>query len=337
MGPGGLDTTGRACYELVNITQLILDLGSQSQILTMSQARHWCFTLNNYTDAEQHFLCTHGEEISIDDASSFSYLVFGRETAPTTGTPHLQGYLTLRKKNRLSYLKTLPGFERAAFFIARGSPKQASDYAKKEGDFEEYGSLVVGRGNAASFEQLRDWIAAQETAPTYRDVWEEFPSLAARYKSAVMDCIELFGKRPQLVDGNLRLWQHALNERVNGPADDRKIVFIVNPEGNCGKSWLTRYWMTHRIGTQFFSVGKRDDLAYSVDVNNDLFVFDIPRGNMLMLQYGFLEMLKNQLVYSPKYSSMTKIIRNKPHVVVFCNEHPDMEKLTEDRYKIIEI
>lgn len=303
----------------------------------MSLAKRWCFTLNNPTDEEAFNLSVQGESIGSDGTESVaSYLIFGRETGDS-GTPHLQGYLVLRSKKRLSFLKEVPGLARAHFEVSRGTPKQASDYCKKDGDFQEYGTLPVGSGTAASFEQLREWVSAQETAPTYKDVWDEFPTLAGRYKSAVMDCIDLFGKRPQLVDGQLRLWQHALNERVSGDADDRRIVFVVNPEGNCGKSWLTRYWMTHREGTQFLSVGKRDDLAYSVDVNNDLFVFDIPRGNMVLLQYGFLEMLKNRVVYSPKYTSVTKVLRSTPHVVVFSNEPPDMSKLTGDRYKVIEI
>ena len=161
--------------------------------------------------------------------------------------------------------------------------------------------------------------------------------MAGRYKSAVLECIALFGKKPQLVDGELRLWQHALNERVNGESDDRSIVFVVDEEGNRGKSWLTRYWMSHLDGAQFMSVGKRDDLAYSVNTESAVFVFDIPRGHMQYLQYGLLEQLKNRLVYSPKYVSVTKVLKVVPHVVVFCNEHPDMAALSADRYKIIEL
>ncbi len=303
----------------------------------MSLARRWCFTLNNPDDEESLNLALLGESIGADgEQSDCSYLIFGSEVGDS-GTPHYQGYLVLRTKKRLPYLKGLPGLGRAHFEVARGSPKQASTYCKKDGIYSEYGSLPVGAGTASSFAELRDWVAAQETAPTYKDVWEEFPTLAGRYKSAVHDCINLFGKRPELVDGQLRLWQHGLNERVAGEADDRRIVFVVDPDGNSGKSWLTRYWMTKREGTQFLSVGKRDDLAYSVDVNNDLFVFDIPRGHMDFLQYGFLEMLKNRVVYSPKYTSVTKVLRATPHVIVFSNEHPDMTKLTADRYKIIEI
>ena len=302
----------------------------------MSLAKRWCFTLNNPTDEENFLLVSHGEEITADgDNATFSYLIFGNEVGDN-GTPHLQGYFWLCDKKRLAQIKTIPGFGRCHLEVARGTHKQASDYCKKDGSFLEYGE-ASGPGNAGSFEALREWVRGQDVAPTEEDVWEVFPALAGRYPGAVSRCIEIFGKRPQLVDGPLRPWQSQLNDRVNGEPDDRSVIFVVDPEGNSGKSWLTRYWLTERDGTQFLSVGKRDDLAFSVSVQSDLFVFDIPRGSMEYLQYGFLEQLKNQLVYSPKYSSVTKVLKRTPHVVVFCNEEPDMTKLTEDRYVIINI
>lgn len=303
----------------------------------MSAAKHWVFTLNNPTAEEQLNLATHGESISVEpEQALFTYLVFGRETGDS-GTPHLQGYLVLETKLRLAQVKNINGFERCHLEVARGTAVQASTYCKKDGDFDEYGTLPTSVGQAATFEQFRDWVKDQEECPTLRDVWETFPSLAARYKNAVLDCINIFGRRPSLVDGPLRLWQHRVDAIVNEEPNDRQIVFVVDPDGNSGKSWLCRYWLSKRDDAQFLSIGKRDDLAYSIRPGSGLFVFDIPRGSMEYLQYGILEQLKNRVVYSPKYSSTTKILDNTPHVVVFCNEEPDMTKLTQDRYKIITI
>lgn len=302
----------------------------------MSLAKRWCFTLNNPTEDEKITLATHGEEISVDpDNSTFSYLIVGNEVGES-GTPHIQGYFWLRDKKRLTQIKSIPGFGRCHLEVARGTHAQASSYCAKDNDYIEWGT-ASSSGNGTSFEALREWVKEQEVAPTEEDVWETFPTLAGRYPGAVSRCIELFGKRPQLVDGALRQWQQHLNDRVNDDPDDRSIIFVVDPEGNNGKSWMTRYWLTKRDGTQFLSVGKRDDLAYSVNIESDLFVFDIPRGSMEFLQYGILEQLKNRLVFSPKYSSVTKILKRTPHVVVFCNEQPDMNKLTEDRYVIMNL
>jgi len=306
-------------------------------IMPPSQAKRWVFTLNNPTNEEQHSLYTLGEAISADgDQSELTYLIFGDEVGEQ-GTPHLQGYLCLRNKKRLPYLKTIPGLDRAHLRIARGTHVQASDYCKKDESYHEWGTTPVEGGSAPQFEQLRNWIASQDQAPTIRDVWEVYPNLAARYRSAVLECIALFSKGPSLVQGTLRPWQARVNDLVSLDPDDRKIIFVVDPNGNEGKSWLCRYWLSHRGGTQFLSVGKRDDIAYAIDPSNDLFVFDIPRGSMQYLQYGVLEQLKNRLVFSTKYMSTTKVLPHNCHVVVFSNEDPDREALTTDRYQVINV
>lgn len=56
------------------------------------QARRWCWTFNNYTPEDiVHLL----DEINEDD---FNFMVFQPELAPSTGTPHLQGYTEFAKK-----------------------------------------------------------------------------------------------------------------------------------------------------------------------------------------------------------------------------------------------
>jgi len=91
------------------------------------------------------------------------------------------------------------------------------------------------------------------------------------------------------VDGTFRPWQQGLDESIEEDPDDRKVTFVVDENGNKGKSWLTRYWFSKRDDIQRLSIGKRDDLAYAIDVTKRVFVFDIPRGSMEYLQYNILE------------------------------------------------
>lgn len=93
--------------------------------------RNFVFTINNWTEA-----CLEGlkklKEIS-------NYLVYGEEVAPTTGTPHLQGYCELKKRTRFNKLKSV--IPRANILHRRGTAKQAADYAKKDGKIHEYGTM----------------------------------------------------------------------------------------------------------------------------------------------------------------------------------------------------
>lgn len=67
-----------------------------------------------------------------------SYLVTGKEKAPTTGQLHLQGYVELKKPVRRTQLvKILACF----WEPAKGTGQQAADYCRKEGDFYEVGEL----------------------------------------------------------------------------------------------------------------------------------------------------------------------------------------------------
>jgi hypothetical protein len=293
-------------------------------------AKRWCFTLNNYTPAELTAV--------VDSANSFDYLCFGRERGDS-GTPHLQGFFILPQKKRLNQLKNFDGLQRAHFEKSRGTPKEASDYCKKDGDWDEYGELPAGKqGQRTDFDELKEWIKEQPERPADREVAEEFPSLWGRYRSSCISFMDLFSPSPKLVEGNLRGWQEELNGRVSGDANDRDILFVVDENGNSGKSWLTRYWYSERADDiQMLSIGKRDDLAYAIDPTKSLFVFDVPRGGMEFLQYTILEQLKNRVVFSPKYDSRNKILKKTPHVVVFCNEEPDRNKMSRDRFKVTHI
>lgn len=89
---------------------------------------HWCFTINNpdgTDDAQLRAIVPHVE-----------YLIFGKEVGES-GTPHYQGFLILKNKQRMSYVKKL--LTRAHLERRRGTPQQAIDYCKKDGDYAEIG------------------------------------------------------------------------------------------------------------------------------------------------------------------------------------------------------
>lgn len=90
--------------------------------------RLWCFTLNNYRDTDINLLL---------ENKSFDYIGFGKEIAPLTGTPHLQGFIYVKNKISLSALKKI--IARAHFINCKGNAGENITYTSKDGEFFERG------------------------------------------------------------------------------------------------------------------------------------------------------------------------------------------------------
>lgn len=102
----------------------------------MGGTRGWCFTLNNYTDEEVAHLVTVG------GLSAIQYLIFGKEVGER-GTPHLQGYIHHRNGCSLRTIKSILASHRYHLEQKMGTTKQAVEYCKKEGDYQEFGKILA--------------------------------------------------------------------------------------------------------------------------------------------------------------------------------------------------
>lgn len=298
----------------------------------MSQSRAFCFTWNNPTAASLLTLA------DIADSPLCQYLVFGRETAPTTGTVHLQGYVAFSSRRRFDVVCAL--LTPAHVEIARGSAQVNRTYCTKDGDFVEHGSIPtdLGQGRRTDIDRYLEYLRTFDGFPTVKDIMLAHPELYLRYSKILLEYRDAICTQPALEEADFNEWQALLAERLaNEPEDDRKIEFYVDPLGGSGKSWFIRKLLSTRDDVQMLSIGKRDDLAYAVDETKRIFLLSVPRSSMEFLNYPILEMIKDRLIFSTKYHSRTKRLIHKPHIVVFCNELPDVTKLTNDRYKITEL
>lgn len=131
-----------------------------------------------------------------------------------------------------------------------------------------------------------------------------------------------------------RPWQKRVLELVDGPVDRRKIYFIVDQDGNTGKSFLCKYLdLKYDV---IIADGKSDNIFNQVlnAKNRKVVICDVPRCNLGFINYGAIEKVKNGHIYSGKYEG-GKCIFKIPHVFIFMNEYPDMDALSKDRYAII--
>jgi len=111
------------------------------------QARHWCLTINNWTDVEKaQFLVAQ---------PLLDYWIYGEEIAPETGTPHLQAYVCFKNQKRLSAVKKV--FPTAHLEVKRGTVKQAVDYCKEDGKFTEWGEMPEEQTSKATRVSAANW------------------------------------------------------------------------------------------------------------------------------------------------------------------------------------
>jgi len=78
------------------------------------------------------------------------------------------------------------------------------------------------------------------------------------------------------------------------------------------------------------------NLVYNLKVVPKTLIFDLPRNNGNSISYDALESIKNGYIVNTKYETGSKIFRI-PHIIVFANTRPDVEKLSADRWTLKKI
>lgn len=101
------------------------------------------FTVNNWTEEQKH---------DILNEERFSYVIVGEEIAPSTGTPHLQGYAEFPKVTKFGVFAKKYHLH---FETCQASSEANIEYCKKDGIFQERGIPKGGPKKGGEVEQER--------------------------------------------------------------------------------------------------------------------------------------------------------------------------------------
>ena len=140
----------------------------------------------------------------------------------------------------------------------------------------------------------------------------------------------------KIMDGTLYPYQKSIVEYLK-EWEDRKILCIIQPSGDVGKSGFCEYL-------------EYKDLAFEIPAMNDMqdimqcvmglpkkwtaFTIDMPKAmkkDRLAPFFAGLESLKNGVAYDKRYA-FKKRRMDRPHIIVFTNSMPDTDLLSEDRW-----
>jgi len=147
----------------------------------MSRVRAFCFVVNNYTQDEYEKL----------KESTCEYICFQKEVAPTTNTPHIQGYIYFKNPQNIVKAKKIMGVDRAHLIVCDGSAEENRVYCSKtisQGhDFFEKGNLPKqGKRN-----DITNALAAIAEGANELQILEEHPSFFCNYQQPMRRAIFL--------------------------------------------------------------------------------------------------------------------------------------------------
>lgn len=136
-----------------------------------------------------------------------------------------------------------------------------------------------------------------------------------------------------------RDWQVDLWKMLMEEPDDRTIIWVHDEVGKGGKSLFAK-WLCEKYNDIItVTMTKSADILTVVEDYYKTFIIDIPRCfDKKYTPYNAMEQIKNGFVTEGKLKKTARTVSfAPPHVVVLCNELPDMSKLSKDRWKIISI
>lgn len=163
--------------------------------------RSFVFTLNNYTDA-------HIERFkNVFDSSSIKYRCYGKEIAPTTLTPHLQGFITFHEAKTFSSVKHILGNDYHIEAKSKHSTfAQCIDYCKKDGDFTEHGTkpldrVDIGKKTSDKWQHARD-LAMDQT----KDMGTVDPEIYVKHIGNLLKIRSINTKRKRTLEQCAGIW-----------------------------------------------------------------------------------------------------------------------------------
>lgn len=132
-------------------------------------------------------------------------------------------------------------------------------------------------------------------------------------------------------------WQEDVMNWLNTP-DDRCIDIIYDQVGNCGKSIFSEYLESTGHAEDVPPMREMEKLMGWVATRpiKKLYIVDMPRGmkkDKLGEFYSGIEVIKNGRAYDWRHSAAS-IRFDRPRIVVFTNMLPDMNLMSQDRWKI---
>lgn len=268
--------------------------GNNKQI---SASKHWCFTYNNYkkedilkiVQTSREYIVRYVFQEEIGEAG---------EKEDNEGTPHLQGYIEFKKRERpMNHFKELLGLKKGERWIHWSKTrniKASIKYCQKEytrsGDTFYRG---IERPYSLSIRNWQPWmysiLGVVDAEPDERKIHWVWEPEGNRGKTIFSKWLYL--NRPKVLV-------------LSGKAADMKHAIV-------------QYIQTNNTHPRTILI-------------------NVPRSKLEFISYTGLEEVKDMFFFSGKYEG-GMVCGPNPHIIVMANAEPEREKMSDDRWRVIKI
>lgn len=242
-------------------------------------------------DAEQFY-----KQCFDDNILSMKGIAFGRETCPTTGRIHLQGYACFTREFSMKQIKKMLNNDTLHIEPMRGSIKSNEIYCSKEGQYMKIGTMPVHNGSRTDIEEL------------FNDI-----SISLDKDELIEKNFNKYLKYNKVID---RLYDQKLRKNVGSyrPIE----VNVIYGDAGAGK---TRYVYETEDDEHIYRLNKLSETmwfdGYNPDKHSVLLIDDF-YGNV---KFGsFLELIDNRRILLPVKGAMT--FSNWDKIYITSNKHP---------------
>lgn len=321
----------------------------------MAKVKNWCFTSFNM-DIEW-------EQINIeqiDNKNNIKYIIYQGEHCKD-GKKHIQGFIQLKDRKEMTYIKKLLGDKTLHLEPMRGTAEQAQlyctkDYIDSEGikkdiwlEQIEYGEIDTTKsGTRTDLITLRNKIIDGESINSilmHTDDNKEIHNLL-QYNKPLKELEQNI--KQQIIKDNLieeykdvkwETFQQDIINIVNEKPDGRTINWIWEETGKIGKSYIGDYLVATKNAFHITG-GKKADILYAYE-GQETIIIDLPRDNTEDKEqqkyiYNIIETLLGRVYLNTKYQSKM-MYKPKAHIIIFANNYPDIKTLSQDRWNITDL
>lgn len=291
------------------------------------RSRRWAFT---------SFLLGLFTKFNYASGGKINYLIMGLEICPKTKRKHIQGYIELKNQCVLKGAQKILGDKNAHFEKAKGNNAQNMKYCKKGGNFKESKNAHRSKTSLCNVKDYESFIKHNKSDWVILD---QSPKLFLGYMNCKKMIINtLQGKKQH--DYSMKWlnkfipnkYQLIMLEHIF-KQNERQITWVCDKKGGCGKTWFSKWFLI--LGAFRVTNSKSKDICYAYNYQ-DVIIFDFSRSLEEYVNYDILEQLKNGMIFSSKYKTSNKFFE-PPKIIVMANFLPKLEKLSMDRWDILNI